>query len=181
MKFLYNVTAVDSLFWSYPKWQQVFIDTAATLGLAWRREPALWCSRTLHPQTVRSKDGVPGRQLLPTNYLEQAELTRDRSNVSQLCTVRHTVLFWCAGMCGNVLILIQANNRLNRFLEGKYCPCLLYTYPIYDFYSNSQKLRKVTISFVISVRLSVCPHGTTRLPQEGFSWNLMYGYFSKNC
>jgi len=27
MKFQYNVTAVDSLFWSCPYWQQLFIDT----------------------------------------------------------------------------------------------------------------------------------------------------------
>jgi hypothetical protein len=45
------------------------------------------------------------------------------------------------------------------------------------------KLRKATISFVVSVRPSVCPHGTTRLPLDGFSWNLMseYFFFSKFC
>jgi hypothetical protein len=26
---------------------------------------------------------------------------------------------------------------------------------------------------------SVCPHGTTRLPLDGFSWNLIFEYFSK--
>ena len=31
------------------------------------------------------------------------------------------------------------------------------------------KWRKTTISFVVLVRLSVCPHGTTRLPLDGFS------------
>jgi hypothetical protein len=30
-------------------------------------------------------------------------------------------------------------------------------------------LRKATVSFAMSVRLSVCPHGTTRFPLEGFS------------
>jgi len=30
-----------------------------------------------------------------------------------------------------------------------------------------------------SVRSSVCPHGTTRLPLDGFSWYLIYEYFSK--
>jgi hypothetical protein len=39
------------------------------------------------------------------------------------------------------------------------------------------KLRKVTISFVISVR----PHGTARLPLNGFSRNLIFEYFSKIC
>ena len=43
------------------------------------------------------------------------------------------------------------------------------------------KLRKATISFVISVRPSVCLHGTTRLLLDGFSRNLIFEYFSKNC
>ena len=37
------------------------------------------------------------------------------------------------------------------------------------------KLRKATISFVVSV----CPHGITRLPIDRFSWNLIFEYFSK--
>jgi len=36
------------------------------------------------------------------------------------------------------------------------------------------KLRKATISFVMSVRPSVCTHGTTRLPPDGFSWNFIF-------
>ena len=43
------------------------------------------------------------------------------------------------------------------------------------------KLRKVSVSFVVrvclSVRPSVCPHGTTRLSLDGFSWNFMFDYF----
>jgi len=49
------------------------------------------------------------------------------------------------------------------------------------------KLWKATISFVISVclpvylsvRSSVFPHGTTRLPLVGFLWYLIFKYFSK--
>jgi hypothetical protein len=29
--------------------------------------------------------------------------------------------------------------------------------------------------------MSVCPHGTTRLPLDGFSWHLTFAYFSKIC
>ena len=43
------------------------------------------------------------------------------------------------------------------------------------------KFRRATISFVMFVRLSVRPHETTRLPLNGFSWNLVFEYFSKNC
>jgi len=35
-------------------------------------------------------------------------------------------------------------------------------------------LRKATISFIMSVRLSFRPHGTTRLQLDGFSWNLIF-------
>ena len=42
--------------------------------------------------------------------------------------------------------------------------------------ARSQKLRKATMSFVC---LSVHPHGTTRLPLDGFPWNLMFYYFRK--
>jgi len=38
-------------------------------------------------------------------------------------------------------------------------------------------LQKATISFVIC--LCVCPHGTTRLPLDGSTWNLMFEYSSK--
>jgi hypothetical protein len=39
------------------------------------------------------------------------------------------------------------------------------------------KLRNATISFV----MSVCPQGTTRLPLDRFSWNLIFEDFSKIC
>jgi hypothetical protein len=39
--------------------------------------------------------------------------------------------------------------------------------------------------FVLSVRFSACPsahlHETNRLPLNGFSWNLIFEYFSKIC
>jgi len=38
-----------------------------------------------------------------------------------------------------------------------------------------------TIGCIMSVLLSILPHGTTRLPLNGFSWNLVYEYFSKFC
>ena len=38
-----------------------------------------------------------------------------------------------------------------------------------EFLVAFAKLRKATISFVMSAPLSVCPYGTTRLPLDGFS------------
>ena len=47
------------------------------------------------------------------------------------------------------------------------------------------KLRKATISFVISVclsvRLSLRPYGKTQIPRNGFSCNSIFEYFSKFC
>jgi hypothetical protein len=42
------------------------------------------------------------------------------------------------------------------------------------------KIWKATISFY-HVCLSVHPHGTTRLPLDGFLWNLIFQDFSKIC
>ena len=50
-----------------------------------------------------------------------------------------------------------------------------------QFLSEFAKLRKATISFVMSVRLSVCLHGKTLLPLDGFSWKLTFDYFWKIC
>ena len=36
------------------------------------------------------------------------------------------------------------------------------------------QLQKITISFVMPVHPFVHPHGTTRLPLDGFSWNLIF-------
>jgi hypothetical protein len=47
------------------------------------------------------------------------------------------------------------------------------------------KLRKATFIFIMSVCLSVrptlCPHGTTRFPLNGFLWNLMLVDLWKIC
>jgi len=39
-------------------------------------------------------------------------------------------------------------------------------------FRSIRKIAKVAISFIMSVHSSICPHRTTRLPLDGFSWNL---------
>jgi hypothetical protein len=41
--------------------------------------------------------------------------------------------------------------------------------------------RRLSTSSCLSVCPSVRPHGTTRLPLDGFSWNLVFDYSSKVC
>jgi hypothetical protein len=53
------------------------------------------------------------------------------------------------------------------------------------FLGTFAKLCKATVSFVmsvcLSVRPSICLHGTTWLSLYGFMWNLIFMYFSKIC
>ena len=50
-----------------------------------------------------------------------------------------------------------------------------------NIYVRSRNCEKRLFIFVMSVCLSVCPHGTTRLLLDGFSSNLVIEYFSKIC
>jgi hypothetical protein len=69
-------------------------------------------------------------------------------------------------------VVSDSNYREYRIITGS----LLHVYArktLYLFLKSVEKLRKTTISFVLSVRLllsclSVCPHGTTRLPLDEF-------------
>jgi hypothetical protein len=44
-------------------------------------------------------------------------------------------------------------------------------------FSHVRRIATATITFVVSVR----PRGTSRFPQIGFFWNLIFEYFSKIC
>ena len=43
------------------------------------------------------------------------------------------------------------------------------------------QLQIMTVSFVMPVCPSMHLYGTTRLPLDGFSWNLIFEYFWKIC
>jgi len=51
---------------------------------------------------------------------------------------------------------------------------VLPTIPSLTFLGAFEKLQKATISFFRSIRPSVYPHGTTKLPLDEFSLNLTY-------
>jgi hypothetical protein len=71
--------------------------------------------------------------------------------------------------------------RSSRYLSGLYLYGNDQIYRVGEFLGAFAKLRKATISFVMSVRPSVCPNGTTRLPLDGVSWNATFEYFAKKC
>ena len=65
-------------------------------------------------------------------------------------------------------------------------PHSVITHPVlwssrWTFLEAFKTLRIATISFVMLVTTSVCPHGTTRLPLDRFAWNLTLEHFSKIC
>jgi hypothetical protein len=53
------------------------------------------------------------------------------------------------------------------------CKCVLY-----NCHRLATQLRLTNILY--HVCLYVCPHGTTRLPLDGFLWNLVFEYFFEN-
>jgi len=61
----------------------------------------------------------------------------------------------------------------------KYLKLALHSYSL--FLGALEKLRKRTISSGMSVRPSVCTHGTIQLPMDGFAWNFKLENFSKIC
>ena len=75
-----------------------------------------------------------------------------------------------------LLILYYLWTVMNKIAVSYRCPSSFFVVFCY-FLGAFAKLRKATVSFVMSVR----PHGTTRLPLDGFSWNLIFEDFSKIC
>ena len=75
-----------------------------------------------------------------------------------------------------LLILYYLWTVMNKVALSYRCPSSFFVVFCY-FLGSFAKLRKATISFVMSVR----PHGTTLLQLDGFSWNLIFEDFSKIC
>jgi hypothetical protein len=50
---------------------------------------------------------------------------------------------------------------------------------LHYFLDAFEKFQKAAISLIIFLCPSLSPSGTTRLPLDGFSWNLMFGWFSQ--
>ena len=92
----------------------------------------------------------------------------------------------CIFLVSRQLVLLSTlPNCLNYFCGQKECILLLFRKisprSITRFWGAFAKLRKATISFVLSICRSVRPHGTTWLPFDRFSWNLTLITFSKLC
>ena len=71
--------------------------------------------------------------------------------------------------CWNWSELIQKYRRLRSL------SCAVNSAACRLLFGEFEKLWKAAISSVMSVRLYVRPHGTTRLPLDGFSWKFILG------
>jgi len=72
--------------------------------------------------------------------------------------------------------IVENHNRMAGVLNS-YSECL----ELHILFRRVFEIAKSDCFFVMSVRPSVRPLGTTRLPPDGFSWSLIFEYFSKIC
>ena len=80
-----------------------------------------------------------------------------------------------------MLISLYRSHLLVFIIDAKWVYCAVRTESIYKlFLSAFAKLRKKK-GLLASSYLPVRPHGTTRLPLDGFSLNLIFEYFPKIC
>ena len=75
----------------------------------------------------------------------------------------------------------SAKHFLPALLASDLNICL---FPVFQFLGTFANWRKATICFAMCIRqsvyLSVRPHGKTRLPLDGFLWNLILNIFRKH-
>jgi hypothetical protein len=72
------------------------------------------------------------------------------------------------------LCFFTISTRFTTTLLGLCCLFILYHATVLGAFAQ---LPKTAVSFV----MNVSPHGTSRIPLEEFSWNLIFGDFSKIC
>jgi hypothetical protein len=107
-------------------------------------------------------------------HMQQA-LRNIGATLDHLCTVTPTAkdtLHLCSAICTKQFYTARRSPSIDACLK-KILPQL------FSYLGTFAKLRKATISFVMSVCPPVCPHGTTRFTLYGFLRKLIFGYFSK--
>ena len=70
-----------------------------------------------------------------------------------------------------------SGNKVYRTSISVWLDEFLFSLSLFFYLDAFAKLRKATISSVMPVRPSVCPHGTTQLLPDGFSLNLIFIIF----
>jgi len=79
------------------------------------------------------------------------------------------------------LIIGRAHYRTNVTLTYTYLPIYLGLFLAHSENCKRRLLASWCMCACLSVSVSVGPHRTTRLPMDGFSWNLIFEYLSKIC
>ena len=112
-------------------------------------------------------------------------LEREEEMRNVICVLRQFLSVCHCDKCWvlcNWFVHLDMNTIFISFFGTSRCSACRTCYVRDPFIGAFAELRKPTISFVISVRLSVCirSHETTGLPLDGFSWNLTFEYFFLN-
>jgi hypothetical protein len=105
---------------------------------------------------IRKEIGTNNLVACYTLYIVKSSLKTSRPNDKRICYVFIIYRIW--------LVAQMWTNPIRVLLQ---------------FLGAFAKFRKATISVVMSVCLSVPRHGTTRLPLDGFSLNLIFEDFWK--
>ena len=79
----------------------------------------------------------------------------------------------------NSRTIVVYKSCLNEILKMAYGSTAVWSLQWLLFLGTFAKLRKATVSFVLSFHLSIHLHGTTWVPLDRISWNLILVYCSK--
>ena len=92
-------------------------------------------------------------------------------NWDGVCLLRGTLYILRSAHTVHLCVLCGSENKQQLF----HCTALTGW-----FLGAVKKIRKATTTFVIPACPSVSPHKITPVPPDGFSWNFVWEYFSKN-
>jgi hypothetical protein len=138
------------------------------------RQPKCFCNTITSLHTLEAQvsaltcvqlhcvsSNTTGRLLAYTEHWSQLHHSRGHHAITSQVLKSNKVSQKRTWIAGWFVCLTDTHYKINEFL----------------FLGALEKLRKTSITFVMSVCLSVRPHGTARIPLYGFSLNLMFEFF----
>jgi hypothetical protein len=141
------------------------------------------------PQIRRETVPVPNSGQCPCFFCIIMKLSRAAVNISPAlsirpCASRRFFLFPKVKIVCRIRRIrnikgVEWNVTAERNVTAELNAVLRRTSMSVSIVGEFAKFRKATVCFIVSVCLSLCPHGTTGLPLDGFSLNFLFWYFSK--
>jgi len=154
-----------------------------SLIVTWDGSKGLISARPGRRILVCDCTGLLGDPALPTTGRYGGDVSVSGASFWMANALCFTAKQWTAKNCFSLTISNTSNYKFWTRDNAHTLHCGTFVWPllpsnaIYSLLGGFAKLQKVTISFVMSVRL----HETTQLPLDRFSWNLILQYFLKIC